>query len=168
MASISQDLAHSATESSLEKAHPLSSFGAGKGLQVDYPGYCCIQQLFEAQVERTPDAVAVMFGKQTLCYRELNGRANQVAHYLRQQGVGPEVLVGLAVDRSLEMVVGLFGILKAGGAYLPLDPGYPRERLGFLLEDSQIPFLLTQQRLLVALPAHQAHVVCLDSDWGLI
>ena len=120
------------------------------------------------QAEMASVEIAVFCDGQTLTFEDLNERANQLARHLRALGVGPESLVGICVDRSLEMMVGLFGILKAGGAYLPLDPGYPRERLGFLLEDSQIPFLLTQQRLLVALPAHQAHVVCLDSDWGLI
>src|SRR5262249_36973988 len=96
---------------------------------------------------------------------QLNARANQLAHHLRRLGVGPEVLVGLCVERSLEMVVGLLGILKAGGAYVPLDPDYPAERLAFMLEDTQAPVLLTQQALRGGLPAGKAHVVCLDADW---
>ena len=134
----------------------------------DYPKDQCIYQLFEAQVERTPDAVAVVFEDQQLTYRELNARANQLAHYLQRLGVEPEVLVGICVERSLEMVVGLLGILKAGGAYVPLDPSYPQERLSYILADSGVEVLLTQQSLLESLPEHQARVVCLDTDWGAI
>ncbi|MBR8836531.1 MAG: AMP-binding protein, partial [Stigonema ocellatum SAG 48.90 = DSM 106950] len=112
--------------------------------QVDYLQDLCIHQLFEAQVERTPDAVAVVFEDEQLTYCELNQRANQLAHYLRCVGVEPEVLVGICVVRSLSMVIGLLGILKAGGAYVPLDPAYPQERLAFILSDSQVPVLLTQ------------------------
>ncbi len=136
--------------------------------QSDYPKDACIHQLFEAQVERTPDAVAVVFKKERLTYRELNRRANQVAHYLQALGVGPEVKVGLCMERSLLMVVGLLAILKAGGAYLPLDPAYPQERLAFMLEDSQMSVLLTQKLLLCGLPEHDAEVVCLDSSWKSI
>jgi len=136
--------------------------------QVDYPKDVCIHQLFEAQVDRTPDAIAVVFEDKQLTYRELNRRANQVAHHLRSLGVGPDTLVGICVERSLEMVVGLLGILKAGGAYVPLDPAYPQERLAFMLEDSQVPVLLTQQRLVEKLPEHQACILCLDTDWELI
>ncbi len=136
--------------------------------RTDYPKDKCIHQLFEEQAERTPDAVAVVFETAALTYGELNARANQVAHYLRDMGVGPEVLTGICAERSLDMVVGLLGILKAGGAYVPLDPAYPRERLGFMLSDSQVPVLLTQERLIEKLPGHRARVVCLDSDWGMI
>ena len=110
----------------------------------NYPKGNCIHQLFEAQVEKTPDAVALVFEDQRLTYRELNNRANQLAHYLRRRGVGPEVLVGICLERSIEMVVGLLGILKAGGAYVPLDPDYPKERLGFILKDSHLSVLLTK------------------------
>ena len=103
--------------------------------QTDYPRGQCIHQLIEAQVERTPDAVAVVFEDEQLTYRELDRRANQLAHHLRGLGVGPEVLVGICVERSLEIVVGLLGILKAGGAYVPLDPEYPKDRIAFMLED---------------------------------
>jgi amino acid adenylation domain-containing protein/non-ribosomal peptide synthase protein (TIGR01720 family) len=106
-----------------------------------------LHRLFEAQVERTPNAIAVVFEEKKLTYRELNARANRLAHYLRAQGVGPEMLVGVCLDRSLEMMVAILGVLKAGGAYLPLDPAYPKERLAFMLEDSQASVLLTQQRL---------------------
>ena len=131
----------------------------------------CVHELFEMQVELTPDALAVLFEERHLNYRELNRRSNQLAHYLRKLGVGPEVLVGFCVERSLEMVVGILGILKAGGAYVPLDPAYPMERLAFMLEDAQVTVLLTQQRLLERLAAHplpQGRVVCLDADWESI
>jgi len=136
--------------------------------KVDYPLEACIHQLFEAQVERTPDAIAVVFENEQLTYRELNRRANQLAHHLQKLGVQPEMLVGICVERSLEMVVGLLGILKAGGAYLPLDPSYPQERLAFMLEDAQVSVLLTQQKLLAGLPEYKAHRFCLDTDWELL
>ncbi|MEH2022015.1 amino acid adenylation domain-containing protein [Nostoc sp.] len=125
----------------------------------------CIHQMFEMQVERSPQAVAVVCENTQLTYRQLNQRANQLAHHLRALGVGPEVLVGICLERSLEMIVGLLGILKAGGAYVPLDPAYPSERLAFILEDTQTPILLTQEKLVKNLPPHQAQVVCLDSNW---
>ena len=136
--------------------------------QVDYPKDSTIHQLFEAQAERTPDAIAVVFEDQKLTYGELNKRANQVAHYLQKLGVKPEVLVGICTERSLDAIVGLLGILKAGGAYVPLDPTYPKERLSFMLEETQVPVLLTQAHLAASLPAHQAHLICLDSDWEII
>ncbi|MFP4099127.1 amino acid adenylation domain-containing protein [Coleofasciculus sp.] len=139
--------------------------------QADYPKHLCIHQLFETQVERTPDAIAIVFEDQQLTYRELNTKANQLAHHLQKLGVSPEVLVGLCVERSLEMVVGLLGILKAGGAYVPLDPTYPSERLAFMLSDSQAPLLLTQKQLLQRLPEHQGHIICLDTKgeaWEMI
>ncbi len=127
-----------------------------------------IHQLFEAQVEKTPDAVAVIFENQQLTYRELNQRANKLAHYLQKLGVKPEVLVGICVERSLNMLIGLLAILKAGGAYIPLDPNYPQERLGFILADTQVPVLLTQASRLAALPEHQGQTICLDTNWHLI
>ena len=133
--------------------------------QAKYPNSKCIHQLFEEQVERTPDAIAAVFEEKQLSYQELNAQANQVAHYLQGLGVRPEVLVGLCVERSLEMIVGLLGILKVGGAYVPLDPSYPQERLQFMLADAQAPVLLTQERLLEALPESEVQVVCLDRDW---
>jgi len=129
-----------------------------------YPPDRCVHQLFEEQVGRTPDAVAVVFENQQLTYRELNARSNRLAHYLRDLGVGPEILVWICLERSLEMVVGLLGILKAGGAYVPLDPEYPAERLDFMLRDSASPVLLTQQRLLPSLPDCPARVLCLDAN----
>jgi len=174
-----------------------------------YPQHECIHQLFEAQVARTPEAVAVddlrflIFDLRSegvdnddstvqgtreettasayqslvnqksktvnqLTYRELNERANQLAHHLQMLGVGPETRVGICVERSLEMMVGLLAILKAGGAYVPLDPSYPKARLAFMIEDSQLSLLLTQQQLRPGLPTHNAQVVCLDSDWPVI
>jgi amino acid adenylation domain-containing protein len=125
----------------------------------------CIHQLFEAQVACTPDAVAVVFEDQALTYQELNTRSNQLAHHLQALGVGSEVRVGIYVERSLEMLVGLLGIIKAGGAYVPLDPAYPQERLTFILRDAQVSLLLTQQRLISGLIEHQTQIVCLDTDW---
>ena len=121
-----------------------------------------IDQLFETQVERSPEAVAVVFEDKQLTYDELNCRANQLAHHLRTLGVGAEVPVGICVDRSIEMVVGLLGILKAGGAYVPLDPAYPTERLYFMLADIHPPVLLTQSHLLNNLPAYTGEIICLD------
>ncbi len=112
--------------------------------EADYPKDKCIHELFEDQVERTPDADAVVFEEQSLSYRELNNRANQLAHHLQKLGVGPDVLVGICIERSLEMVVGLLGILKTGGTYVPLDPDYPMERLEFILNDSGASVLLTK------------------------
>ena len=136
--------------------------------QAVYPKDSCIHELFEEQVDRTPDAVAVVFEDEQLTYRELNHRANQFAHYLQKLGVRPEVLVGICVERSLEMIIGLLGILKAGGAYVPLDPAYPKERLAFMLEDAQLLVLLTQERLVERLPKHGARVICLDTGWQAI
>jgi amino acid adenylation domain-containing protein len=128
----------------------------------------CIHTMFETQVTHTPDAIAVICGDAYLTYSALNRYANQVAHYLRALGVGPEVLVGLCLERSLAMMVGLLGILKAGAAYVPLDPLYPPERLAFMLEDAQPPVVLTQERLLAELPTYGAQVVCLDAHWPTI
>jgi amino acid adenylation domain-containing protein len=134
----------------------------------EYEKDLCVYHLFERQAALTPEAIAVEFDHQTLTYRELNARANRLAHYLRNLGVGAESLVGICVERSLEMMVGLLGILKAGGAYVPLDPAFPSERLAFMIEDANVPLLLTQQKLVSELPQHQAKLVCIDSDWELI
>ena len=136
--------------------------------QAEYPKDMCIHQLFEAQVERTPDAIAIVFEGEQLTYRQLNQRANQLARHLQQLGITSEVLVGICITRSLEMVIALWGILKAGGAYVPLDPTYPSERLAFMLQDTQAPVIVTQQRLANILPTHDAKVVYLDSDWDII
>lgn len=147
--------------------------------QVEYPTDQCIHQLFEAQVKRTPDAIAIVFEDRQLTYRELNSRSNQLARYLQKQGVGAEVLVGLCVERSVEMVVGMLGILKARGAYVPLDSSYPAERLSFMLEDAQVSVLLVQEQLFGRLPnaiassqpdvtLHKPRIICLDKDWEII
>ncbi|MBD0390519.1 MAG: AMP-binding protein, partial [Nostoc sp. C3-bin3] len=132
--------------------------------QVEYPQEACIHQLFEVQVEKTPDAIALVFANLELTYRELNNRANQLAHHLQNLGVKPDTLVGICMKRSIEMVVGILAIMKAGGAYLPLDPSYPKERLAFMLEDAQLPLLLVQPHLIHELPAHTAKVVTVDAN----
>jgi amino acid adenylation domain-containing protein len=129
-----------------------------------YPQNVCVHHLIEAQVERTPDAPAVLFEEQQITYRELNQRANQLAHYLRKCGVGPDVPVGICMERSMEVVVALLAILKAGGAYVPLDPSYPSDRLSFMVQDSSMPVLLTQHHLLQRIPTQGIQVCCLDSD----
>ncbi|MDB9319490.1 non-ribosomal peptide synthetase [Nodularia spumigena] len=134
---------------------------------VDYPQHLCIHELFVAQVEKTPDNIAAVFNGQKLTYQELNHQANKVAHYLQSLGVGTEVLVGISVERSLEMIVGLLGILKAGAAYLPLDPSYPQERISFMLSDSQVQVLLTQQKFVESFAESGVKTVCLDQDWEL-
>ncbi len=127
-----------------------------------------LHRLFEAQVEHTPAAVAVQFEDEQITYDELDGRANQLARHLRSIGVGAESLVGVCVDRSIEMVVGLLGIMKAGAAYVPLDPAYPKQRLAFVIEDSGLEVLLTQQHLVSQLPTHDLRVICLDTVWETI
>jgi amino acid adenylation domain-containing protein len=127
-----------------------------------------IHELFEEQVARMPEAIAVVYEGQFLTYADLEGRANQLARYLRDKGVGAEQLVGICVERSIEMVVGLLGILKAGGAYVPVDPDYPIERIAYMLKDAGSPVLLTQERLRERLPATAAEVIALDSDWSEI
>ena len=149
--------------------------------KADYPTESCIHELVEAQVEKTPEVVAVEFEGQQLTYRELNDSANQLAHFLRELGVGPEKLVGICIDRALEMVIGLLGILKAGGAYVPLDSTYPKERLAFILEDARVSVLLTQAKLVEdkgwrmedgdprsSILDPRLQVVFVDRDWPLI
>ena len=133
-----------------------------------YPADKCIHELFAEQAERTPEATALVFEAETLTYAELNERANQVGRHLKKLGVGPERLVGLCVERSIEMVVGLLGILKAGGVYVPLDPAYPQPWLASVLEDAQVAVLLTQSRLRTRLPAQVPAIVELDADWHVI
>ena len=135
---------------------------------VDYPRDSCIHELFETQARSRPDAVALEDEGQRLTYKELNARANQVARFLARQGVGPEVMVGICAERSLEAVVGVLGILKAGGAYVPLDPDYPPARLSFLLGDTAAPVLLTQAKLRDRLPAFAGRTIVLDKDWPRI
>ncbi|HLJ34874.1 MAG TPA: amino acid adenylation domain-containing protein, partial [Ktedonobacteraceae bacterium] len=131
-----------------------------------YPRDKCINELFEAEAESRPDAVAIVFEDQHLCYRELNARANALAHILRQSGVGPEVVVGVYLERSLDLIVGLLAILKAGGVYLPLDVAYPEQRLAFMMQDSEASVLLTQERLQTRVVGLPVHVLCLDQWWG--
>ncbi|MEQ5837805.1 amino acid adenylation domain-containing protein, partial [Marinobacter sp. NFXS9] len=132
---------------------------------VSYPQDRCIHELFEAQAERRPDAIALVFGEQQLTYRQLNEKANQLAHRLVAEGVKPDSLVGLCVERSLEMVIGLLGILKAGGAYVPIDPVYPAERIEYMLSDSGVSWLLTQQALKGCLPTDdRQRVLYLDEE----
>jgi amino acid adenylation domain-containing protein len=132
-----------------------------------FPQDCRLHQLFEGQMERTPDRVAVEFRDQQLSYRELEERANQLARHLRKIGVGPDVLVAICVERSLELVVGILGILKAGGGYLPLDPDYPADRLAYMLDDAAAPVLLSQAHLIQRLP-RAPRTICLDRDWQTI
>ncbi len=127
-----------------------------------------VHELFEEQVALTPDAVALVFDDQILTYRKLNERAEQLAAYMQELGIGPEVPVGVLMERSLELVVSLLAVLKAGGAYLPLDPEYPSERLSFMLADAGVLVILTQERLAEELPANWAQVVCVDTEWESI
>src|SRR3989440_6167793 len=137
--------------------HQLAAWSA---THQSYPGTAFVPHLVAGQATATPDAVALVAGHQRLTYRELNQRANQLAHYLQTLGVHPNVLVGLCVERSLDMVVGLLGILKAGGAYLPIDPSYPPERLSFMLEDACAPVLLTRHTISANLPTATARLIC--------
>ena len=130
--------------------------------QADYPQDVYLHDLFEEQVKRAPEAVALTFEDEVLTYAELNRRANQLAYHLQGLGIGPDGLVGICMERCIEMVVGLLGVLKAGGAYVPLDPSYPGERLAFLLADSQVRILLTQPHIQEVLPPHQAQTLCVD------
>ena len=134
----------------------------------EYPRELCVHQLLETQAQRTPQATAVEFEGRSLSYAELDSRANQLAHLLRKRGVKREVLVGLCIERSLEMVVALLGILKAGGAYVPLDPAYPRDRIKYVLDDARVTVLVTQESLRKSLPATSSEVVCLDPAWKTI
>lgn len=128
------------------------------------PAYVCVHRLFETQAERTPGAIALTSGDQALTYRDLDARANRLAHHLRDLGVGPESLVGVALDRSPDLVVGLLAVLKTGGAYVPLDPAYPADRIAFMLDDAGAGVLLTRSGLLDHLSPHEARSVCVDRD----
>lgn len=151
--------------SAAEREQVLKTFNATAAA---YPKDQLIHELFEAQVRRTPTAVAVVYEEEQLTYEQLNARANQLAHYLRTQGIGADDRVGLCLERSVWMVVGLLGILKAGGAYVPLDPSYPPERLGFMLEDASPRLVLTQGSLHSSVPTTCAPVLSLDSEWACI
>ncbi|WP_233597088.1 non-ribosomal peptide synthase/polyketide synthase [Corallococcus sp. CA041A] len=136
--------------------------------RVDFPAGATLHHLFESQAERTPETIALQFEDQRLTYAQLDARANQLAHHLRARGVGPETLVGVCMERSLEMVVALLGVLKAGAAYVPLDPATPAERLAGMLEDTAAPVLLVQERFRTALPPNAAHVIALDEQADLL
>ncbi len=133
-----------------------------------FPSDRCVHELFEEQARQRPDAAAILFETQSLSYGDLDRRANQLAHHLRSLGVGPDQLVGICVDRTPEMIVGVLGILKAGGAYVPLDPAHPADRLSYMLQDTAARVVLTQAHLRGVLPDHGARVICLDSDWPTI
>ncbi len=143
---------------------PVASSAAAKSVAPSNAKTVCVQQLVELQASVLTTKTALVMGEAAMSYGELNARANQVAHHLQHMGVGPEVLVGICMERSLDFIVALLGVLKAGGAYVPLDPAYPAERLAFMLSDSNAPVLLTQEKLLAILPESNAQVVCLDAD----
>lgn len=131
---------------------------------VEYPGDLCVHQLFEQQVLKTPDNVAVIFGDRRLTYEELNVRANQLSHYLIKMGAGPETFIGICVERSEDMLVAQLGILKAGSTYIPIDPAYPSERIFYMIQDARMPFIVTQKRLSDAISGHGAKIVCIDEE----
>jgi non-ribosomal peptide synthetase component F len=136
--------------------------------ETEYPKQRCVHELFAEQATRRPDAVAVVYDNLKLSYRELDQRTNQLAHYLRTIGVGTESLVGICMERSMQMIVSILAILKAGGAYVPLDPSYPKERLGFMLRDAQARVVLSQEEFKELLPQSDVTVISLDSQWGAI
>ncbi len=156
----------------LSEADRNQLIGVFNDTAADYQKGKCIHQLFEEQVMRTPDNLALVFGDRQMSYATLNAKANQLARHLQKLGVGSETIVGLCLERSLEMVVGILGILKAGGAYVPLDPTYPKERLAFMLAETQAAVLLTQERVREHLPElaaeHSAQVIAIDADWETI
>ncbi|RZM81335.1 hypothetical protein C3B51_09160 [Pseudoalteromonas rubra] len=148
----------------LDEAERTQQLHSWNDTELDYPRELCIHELFEQQAAATPEQIALRFGEQTLSYGELNSRANQLAHYLRaEHNIGPDSLVGLCVERSLEMVIGIWGILKAGGAYVPLDPNYPQSRLAYLIEDAGLNVVLSQQNVADKVSLGYANVVLLDA-----
>jgi amino acid adenylation domain-containing protein len=163
--SIAADLsARHEAENYLSPAEQEHLLAAAAGNETESEPSACLHELFEAQAARTPDAVAAVFGDERLSYGELDARADRLANHLRSLGVGAEVLVGVLLERSTDVLVALLGVLKAGGAYVPLDPSNPRERLAFILKDAAASVLLTQRRFVEELPAHASRVVCLDAD----
>ena len=132
------------------------------------PAHLCLHHCFEDQVDRIPEAIAVSFETEQLSYRELDRRANQLARMLQESGTGPEALVGICMERSTEMVIGLLGILKAGAAYVPLDPTYPLERLQHMVHDAGMSVILTQHSLRSLVTPLSGQVICLDADWPSI
>jgi amino acid adenylation domain-containing protein len=144
------------------------NFALGKGDSQDYPRNACITELIARQADKTPNASALVMGTQVLSYGELNRRANQLAHYLQESGAGPNVPVGLYLERSLEMVIGLLGILKAGAAYVPMDASYPVERVSFMLHDAGVPILVTQEHLAEHVSFENIQILCIDTDTELL
>ncbi len=145
-------------------------FAEWNSTEAQYPREFTVTQLFEQQVEQTPDACAITYvsdrgEEHSLTYRQLNQKANRLAYYLQEIGITPETLVGIYIDRSLEMLIGLLAVLKAGGTYVPLDPDFPKERIEFMIQDTRMPVILTQDHLRDTLPEHRATVICLDRDW---
>ena len=152
----------------LMTADETARLAAWNATECAYPGGECIHEIIAAQAARTPDAVAVVFEDERVTYAELDARANRLANHLHALGVGPEVRVGVCAERSVELVVALLATLKAGGGYVPLDPGYPRDRLAYMLGDSRVSVLLTQAHLAERIPPHGARTVLLDADWPRI
>jgi amino acid adenylation domain-containing protein len=136
--------------------------------EVEYPADLCVHHMFETQVAKSPHSIAVMSDRSQMTYGELNQHANRLAHRLQKLGVRPDACVGICVERSVEMLIGVLGVLKAGGAYVPLDPAYPKERLAHMLADAKASILLTQRALAEELPSHVAEVICLDADWPVV
>lgn len=149
----------------LTEAERQQIVGTWNNTQRSYPRSECVHQIFEAQVARTPDAVAIQYGNETITYRELNARSNQLAHYLQKQKVSAHTLVGVYLDRSIDMVVALLAVLKAGAAYVPLDLSYPRDRLAFMVADTEMPVILTDTKRLGELPDTGTPAICLDRTW---
>ncbi|GAC1349301.1 MAG: hypothetical protein NVS4B7_09300 [Ktedonobacteraceae bacterium] len=156
------------TDKSLLSEREQQQIAAWNATQRDYCHDICVPQLVEKQAATRPEAIALTAGSQILTYEQLNQRANQLAHYLQALGVGPDVLVGLCIERSLEMVIGMLAILKAGGAYVPLDPSYPTDRLNFMVSDAQMPVLITQEHLATRLTAHSATIIRMDTDAAML
>lgn len=155
----SQRIAELPLITAAEAQHIVSDWNATDS---PHQGNVCVHTMFEQQVERAPQATALCFTEKQITYHELNQSANQIAHFLQKEGVRPDMLVGICMERSLEMIIAILGVLKAGGAYVPLDPKYPQERLAFMLQDAQIPFLLTQRHLTGRLPANAAMPIYVD------
>src|SRR5215470_13409805 len=151
--------------SQAERTRILTEWNATDG---EYPRTICTHQLFEQQVERDHERIAVTFGAEQISYGELNRRSNQLARHLRTLGVGPDTLVGIFLERSPSLLVALLGVLKASGAYVPLDPAYPKDRIAFILEDAGVTALLSEASLVNSLPANAARLLCIDSDWDSI
>ena len=168
MATLVQEILNSSkkiTANLMARRHFLAEFN---NTARAYPYDKCVHELFEAQVKRTPNSTAVVMGDRQMTYVELNEKANQLARFLRRFGIGPDSLVGICMDRSIEMVVSILGVLKAGAGYVPMDPGYPSERLSFMLQDANVFVLLTKSALIDQLPSHNGPRLSLDTDWDVI